>query len=194
MVGSPPPTRELPVDMGGIMIQSVDGREVSLPSLWSGRVVILVLLPCYNSRAARQYVQTLLKEVVPKLSSDVALALVGSGTLDGTKQFQQRCGWSGELYCDPSLESYRGLSLIYDPSVGGFGRCIQVGCFSTSTTQGHAKQLGGTFIIGPHDHQIRMAHRDKTLDGQPPTGKILRAAGLGAESVVAVGSPSDSRA
>ncbi len=97
---------------------------------------------------------------------NATIVAIGSGTCDQAKQFATQFNFTGELYLDPELHSYkafgleRGVFKTIGPAsiVKGF-KTLGKG-FRQGKHAGDLWQQGGLFVLGPGD-QIVYEHRDK---------------------------------
>lgn len=101
------------------------------------------------------------------------LVVIGSGTPNFVAGFREETRYSGPLYCDPALASYRaarlrrGLLRTLNPlSLAFAARAVARGSFQ-GRTQGDATQQGGALVILPPGRVIYEHVSDVAGDNAP---------------------------
>jgi len=108
------------------------------------------------------------------------LAVIGCGDPKYIKEFKNVTGYSGNVFTDPSRQSYRILSLT--SSIGGLlgMQTLRSGLSAIKkgvkpgSLQGSALQLGGAVIVGS-DATIRYYYKGKEAGDSPPEHEMLNA-------------------
>ena len=117
------------------------------------------------------------------LERDTELIVIGNGSRNFMAGFREHTGYSGALYTDPSLDTYRALALkrtvtsSLNPkslgrAVAAFGRG-----FRQKGIQGDPWQQGGVFVIAPGGH-IRFSFRARYAGDLLDVSTLLRALDL----------------
>ncbi|QTA84777.1 Peroxiredoxin-like domain-containing protein [Desulfonema magnum] len=110
------------------------------------------------------------------------LVVIGNGAPHFMTAFREDTGYKGNLYTDPSLETYKILDL--KRGVGSlFGlKSLKEGIRAASSgylqteIQGDALQQGGAIIIGPGDI-LHYSYQNKEVGDHPPIKEMLKVAG-----------------
>lgn len=108
------------------------------------------------------------------------LALISNGPPFFIQPFREETGYQGELYTDPSLESYkllnfkRGLSTLMGfKSIKESLRAATTG-YGQISVQGDTQQQGGVLVIGPGD-QLHYVYRNQEAGDHAPMADVLAA-------------------
>ena len=106
--------------------------------------------------------------------------MIGNGPHFFIKPFRQDTGYTGDIYTDPSLETYKMLgfkkgfmSLLGVKSVKEGLRAAFTG-FAKVRIQGDTNQQGGVVVIGPGNNVLYFYKNNEAGD-HAPIGKILEA-------------------
>lgn len=125
-----------------------------------------------------------LNEMKEKLGDEqVVMVGIGSGTKEEAKSFIEKFGFSGEMYIDPKLTSFKAFQLHK-----GFWRTLGprsvwkgIGTMSNGFRQGrsagHLWQQGGMFVLGPGD-KVLFAHRNSVAGDQAAPKDVVNACRL----------------
>ncbi|MEX2238809.1 MAG: peroxiredoxin-like family protein [Dehalococcoidia bacterium] len=122
-----------------------------------------------------------LRAIEPQIEKEGAqLVVVGNGSAEQATWFREDTGFDGELYTDPSLETYKllgmrsGVATTLGPAVMMRGlRTMRAG-FRQTTTMGHAFQQGGVLIVMP-DGSIPYRYISGSAGDHPDPRDILSA-------------------
>lgn len=129
---------------------------------------------------ARQQAAALMEIKEKTDMADVTLVAIGSSRPDQAKEFADSFSFTGELYCDPGLKTFkafdleRGVLKTLGPSslIRGIST-IKKG-FRQGKSAGDLWQQGGVFLIGPGD-RIHFAHRNRIAGDQADFSTVLNA-------------------
>ncbi|MBF0226326.1 MAG: AhpC/TSA family protein [Desulfobacterales bacterium] len=107
------------------------------------------------------------------------MVVIGNGAPNFIKAFKEDTGYTGKLYTDPSLETYKALNL--KRSVGSlFGfKSLKEGIkavgsgYLQKSVQGDALQQGGAVIISPGG-VLNYVYRNNEAGDHPPIEEILK--------------------
>lgn len=108
------------------------------------------------------------------------LVVVGNGTVEQARAFRLAQDLTFPLYTDPSLGAYRraglrsGLASSLHPGIAPSALRAFARGFRQTTTQGHALQQGGAFVIAPGG-RLLFQHVNRYAGDQPDLGELLRA-------------------
>jgi peroxiredoxin len=111
----------------------------------------------------------------------VRLIVIGNGSASFIEGFRAKSGYRGDIYTDPGLHTYRALELRDDwrasLSLSGLLRALSAMLrgFRQTTTQGHAMQQGGVFVIDTHG-TIVSAFRSQHAGHHPSVHAVVAAA------------------
>lgn len=106
------------------------------------------------------------------------LIVIGNGQPTDLPEFSALTGYSGKLFTDPTLKSYKALGFTRKVSglfaagalVGGL-KALKDG-YRPGTIQGDALQLGGATVVGP-DNQLYYYFRGQQAADLAPVAEIL---------------------
>ena len=145
-----------------------DNVDVPIRSLYAAQPLVLIFLRRFGCQLCRSYALKLSAELHPILKkNNVGFVGVGLERL-GVEEFQSGHYFSGELFIDQGKKAYQLLNLPYLGWIKGI-----TGIFSRSAkswndetkkmgVEGNLKgdgfQLGGTYVLGPKDGNVWLAH------------------------------------
>lgn len=115
---------------------------------------------------ARQQAAALMAVKEHAAFHNAAIVAIGSGACDQAKQFAIQFNFTGEIYVDPKLQSYkafgleRGILKTLGPSSIVKGLQTLGKGFRQGRQAGDLWQQGGIFVLGPGE-QIVYEHRDE---------------------------------
>jgi prostamide/prostaglandin F2alpha synthase len=148
-----------------------DNTDVPIRSLYSNQPIVLIFLRRFGCQLCRSYALKLSNELHPILKKN-NIGFIGIGLERfGLEEFQIGNYFSGDLYIDQGKKAYQILGL---PDLGWFKGITEI--FSRSTKawndetkkmgvhgnfKGDGFQLGATYVIGPNDGKIWLAHPQK---------------------------------
>jgi prostamide/prostaglandin F2alpha synthase len=158
--------------VGDTLITRVnDSVDVPLRTLYAAQPILLIFFRRFGCQLCRSYALKLSQELHPILKkNNVGFVGVGLERL-GLEDFQAGNYFSGDLYIDEGKKAYQLLQLPYLGWVKGI-----MGIFSRSSlawnsetkkmgVQGNLKgdgfQLGATYVIGPREGAVWLAHPQK---------------------------------
>jgi len=148
-----------------------DNTDIPIRSLYSNQPIVLIFLRRFGCQLCRSYALKLSNELHPILKKN-HIGFIGIGLEKfGYEEFQNGNYFSGDIYIDQGKKAYQLLGLPY---LGWFKGITDLFTRSTQTwnnetkkmgIQGNLKgdgfQLGGTFVLGPNDGKIWLAHPQK---------------------------------
>ena len=108
------------------------------------------------------------------------LVVVGPGRPEHLKGFREVTRFTGPLYADPSLSTFRAAGLAYGWTKTFHPRSIWKGVrafragFRQGARRGNPVQQGGLFVLGPGDH-VRYEWRDRFAGDHAPVAAVLAA-------------------
>lgn len=108
------------------------------------------------------------------------LVVIGNGQPEQAVWFSEDTGFTGELYTDPSLQTYKllgmksGLLSSLNPAVFSRGMKARSEGFRQTKTMGHAFQQGGVLIVKP-DGSIPYRYISDSAGDHPEPDDILAA-------------------
>jgi hypothetical protein len=108
------------------------------------------------------------------------LVVIGNGQPEQATWFAEDTGFTGELYTDPSLKTYKllgmksGLLSSLNPAVMSRGMKARSEGFRQTRTMGHAFQQGGVIIVRP-DGSIPYRYISDSAGDHPDPAEILTA-------------------
>jgi prostamide/prostaglandin F2alpha synthase len=165
-------TNEFDATVGETLITRVsDNKDVSIRSLYSLQPIVLIFLRRFGCQLCRSYALKLSNELHPILKKN-QIGFIGIGLERlGLEEFQNGNYFSGDLYIDQGKKAYQILGLPY---LGWLKGITEVFSRSTKTwndetkkmgVQGNLKgdgfQLGGTYVLGPNNGKVWLAHPQK---------------------------------
>lgn len=107
------------------------------------------------------------------------MVVVGSGEIDHLKNFKTSSGFEGEMFTDPSRESFRllgfrsGVSGLLGLKAISRGFSALKEGYTPGPIQGSALQLGGAAIIDP-DGNLRYHYVGEEAGDHPSVNEMLR--------------------
>lgn len=139
---------------GALSVLTATGEEVELASTWRDGAVVLVLVRHFGCQFCRQQVAEL-RGIVPEIeAAGASLVIVGNGTAEHLREFQEGPGAGLTIYTDPSLRVYETLGArrasvrdVLDPQLILNGaRSLRQGHLP-GLLRGDRRQLGGTWVV-----------------------------------------------
>lgn len=108
------------------------------------------------------------------------LVVVGPGRPEHLKSFREVTRFTGPLYADPSLSTFRAAGLAYGWSKTFHPRSILKGLgafgagFRQGVRRGNPVQQGGLFVLGPGD-RVSYEWRDRFAGDHTSMGAVFAA-------------------
>ena len=108
------------------------------------------------------------------------LVVIGNGLPEQAAWFAEDTGFDGEIYTDPSLETYRllgmksGMMITLNPVVMMRGMRARSEGFRQTKTMGHPFQQGGVIIVRP-DGAIPYRYISESAGDHPDPAEIVTA-------------------
>ncbi|CAF1554677.1 unnamed protein product [Adineta steineri] len=177
---------ELDSTIGNTLVTRVtDNTDVPIRSLYSNQPAVLIFLRRFGCQLCRSYALKLSNELHPILKQN-NIAFIGIGLERfGLEEFQKENYFSGDLYIDEGKKAYQTLGLPY---LGWFKGITDLFLRSTKAwndetkkmgVQGNLKgdgfQLGATYVVGPNDGKVWLAHPQKDYGDHPSVDEIIKA-------------------
>jgi prostamide/prostaglandin F2alpha synthase len=163
---------ELDSTIGATLVTRVsDNTDVPIRSLYSNQPAVLIFLRRFGCQLCRSYALKLSNELDPILKKN-HIGFIGIGLERfGLEEFQSGNYFSGDLYIDQGKKAYQILALPY---LGWFKGIADLFTRSTKAwndetkkmgVEGNLKgdgfQLGATYVVGPNDGKVWLAHPQK---------------------------------
>ena len=110
--------------------------------------------------------------------SAIGLVAIGSGSPASAREFLQEFQFGGEMYVDPTLETYRAFKLKrgFFKTLGPTSVLKGLGAMKNGFRQGSPAgdlwQQGGLFVIGPGEH-ITFVHRDRFAGDHADLDRVI---------------------
>lgn len=130
-------------------------------------------------------------KIKPLLASkDVSLIAIGNGNVRMANAFVEETEFTGELYTDPDLNSYKalnfkkssGLSSLFSAAMWKKAYQAFKRGFRQTKTQGDGKQLGGVLAIEPEEH-VLYTHSESYPGDHASVESVLKAVGFDKETM-----------
>ena len=128
----------------------------------------------------REHVVQLHRQIDPIHAAGGELVVVGSGTPSFIAGFREQTGWTGPLYSDPSLASYRAAGLQhamwrnFTPLGVVYGARALARGHMQGRTQGDPSQQGGVLVILPPGRVV-YEHVSKLAGDNAPAAEVAEA-------------------
>ena len=128
----------------------------------------------------REHVVQLRHQVDAIHAAGGELVVVGSGTPNFMAGFREQTGWTGPLYGDPSLASYRAAGLQnalwrnFTPLGLVYGARALARGHMQGRTQGDPSQQGGVLVILPPG-RIVYEHKSQVAGDNAPAAEVAQA-------------------
>ncbi|CAF3335113.1 unnamed protein product [Rotaria socialis] len=177
---------ELDATIGSTLITRVtDNTDVTIRSLYSIQPIVLIFFRRFGCQLCRSYALKLSNELHPILKKN-NVGFVGVGLEKfGLEEFQAGNFFSGDLYVDQGKKAYQILGLPYLGWIKGitdlFTQSSKAWMDETKkmgvqgNLRGDGFQLGATYIVGPKDGKVWLAHPQKDYGDHPSIDSIIQA-------------------
>ncbi|CAF1121976.1 unnamed protein product [Rotaria sordida] len=177
---------ELDSSIGSTLVTRVtDNTDVPIRSLYAIQPIVLIFFRRFGCQLCRSYALKLSNELHSILKKN-NIGFIGIGLEKfGLEEFQAGNYFSGDLYIDQGKKAYQILSLPYLGWIKGittlFTRSTKLWNDETNKmgVQGNLKgdgfQLGATYVVGPKDGKIWLAHPQKDYGDHPSIDSIVKA-------------------
>ncbi|UJR08107.1 hypothetical protein I4U23_012384 [Adineta vaga] len=168
-----------------LVTRVTDNVDVPIRSLYSNQPIVLIFLRRFGCQLCRSYALKLSKELHPILQKN-NIGFVGIGLERfGLEEFQKEKYFSGDLYVDQGKKAYQILGLPYLGWLKGitdiFSRSASAWNEETKkmgvggNLRGDGFQLGATYVVGPKDGKVWLAHPQKDYGDHPSIDEIIKA-------------------
>ncbi|CAF1116280.1 unnamed protein product [Rotaria sordida] len=177
---------ELDSSIGSTLVTRVtDNTDVPIRSLYAIQPIVLIFFRRFGCQLCRSYALKLSNELHSILKKN-NIGFIGIGLEKfGLEEFQAGNYFSGDLYIDQGKKAYQILGLPYLGWIKGittlFTRSTKLWNDETNKmgVQGNLKgdgfQLGATYVVGPKDGKIWLAHPQKDYGDHPSIDSIVKA-------------------
>ena len=117
-------------------------------------------------------------------AAGAGLAAIGSGKPAQAREFAESFSFTGDMYVDPSLKTYRAFKLVrgvvrtLGPSSIVRGIFAMKEGFRQGKSAGDLWQQGGMFVLGPGSKpgdQMLFAHRNQAAGDHADLNQVLAA-------------------
>ncbi|CAF0988561.1 unnamed protein product [Adineta ricciae] len=167
-----------------LVTRVTDKTDVPIRSLYSNQPVVLIFLRRFGCQLCRSYALKLSNELHPILKKN-NIGFVGIGLEQfGLEEFQQGNYFSGDLYVDEGKKTYRILGLPYLGWIKGISDIFASSTRTwdnetkkmgvTGNLKGDGFQLGATYVVGPKDGKVWLAHPQKDYGDHPSIDEIVK--------------------
>lgn len=164
--------------LDGLSVFTTDGQAVQLGQLWTGRTAVLLFVRHFGCLFCRQQIAELLPSVSRIRASGAELFIVGNGSVEEARTFQQEHQLPVTVLTDPTRQAYcalemrSGLGTVLRPSV--FLRSLKAlrSGFRQSVVAGDPLQQGGVVVVGPGGTE-RYRFISRSAGDHPDPGAIL---------------------
>ncbi|CAF1165179.1 unnamed protein product [Rotaria sordida] len=176
---------ELDSSIGSTLVTRVtDNTDVPIRSLYAIQPIVLIFFRRFGCQLCRSYALKLSNELHSILKKN-NIGFIGIGLEKfGLEEFQAGNYFSGDLYIDQGKKAYQILDLPYLGWIKGittlFTRSTKLWNDETNKmgVQGNLKgdgfQLGATYVVGPKDGKIWLAHPQKDYGDHPSIDSIVK--------------------
>jgi hypothetical protein len=141
--------------LAALTVLGGDGAPVALGTLWKDRAAVVVFVRHFGCIHCRDHVIQLRADEAAIRAAGAELAVVGNGSPSFIAGFRDETGWTGPLYTDPTLDTYRAAELVRGvtrtldpralaPTLRAFLRGGRQG-----RTLGDQWQQGGVVVVAP---------------------------------------------
>ncbi|KAL6998262.1 hypothetical protein U1Q18_008388 [Sarracenia purpurea var. burkii] len=172
-----------------VQVFDLNGNGLPVSDLWRDRKAVVAFARHFGCVLCRKRADYLAAKKDVMDAADVALVLIGPGSVDQAKAFSEQTKFKGEVYADPSHSSYEalrfisGFSTTFTPGAGlkiieaymeGYRQDWGLSFEKDTRTRGGWQQ-GGIIVAGPGKSNISYIHRDKEAGDDPAIEDILQA-------------------
>ncbi|XP_078435906.1 thioredoxin-like protein AAED1, chloroplastic [Wolffia australiana] len=191
--GSQSNTNVLPTEdffslLEGVEIFDLDGRRIPITDLWKDRKVVVGFARHFGCIFCRKRADLLASQKEAMDTAGVSLALIGPGTVEQAKAFEQQTKFNGEVYADPghlsfeALKLVSGASTVFTPAAGlkviqlymeGYRQDWELS-FKKDTVARGGWQQGGILVAGP-GNSVSYFHKDKEAGDDPNMEDVINA-------------------
>jgi len=154
-----------------LVTRATDNTDVPIRSLYAIQPIVLIFLRRFGCQLCRSYALKLSNELHPILKkNNIGFIGVGLERL-GLEEFQQGNYFSGDLYVDEGKKAYQILGLPYLGWIKGITDLFKSSSKAWNdetkkmgvegNLKGDGFQLGATYVVGPKDGKVWLAHPQK---------------------------------
>ncbi|ERN06161.1 hypothetical protein AMTRI_Chr06g170790 [Amborella trichopoda] len=173
----------------GVEVYDLNGNAVPITNLWKERKAVIAFARHFGCVLCRRRAAFLASKKEIMDASNVALVLIGPGSVDQANAFVLQTQFKGEVYADPTHSSFKALKFVsgvlttFTPAAGksiiqsyleGFRQDWGLS-FEKDTVARGGWQQGGIVVAGPGKSKITYMHKDKEAGDDPPIEDILKA-------------------
>ncbi|GLT47854.1 hypothetical protein SLA2020_215150 [Shorea laevis] len=172
-----------------VQVFGLKGEGIPISDLWKDRKAVVAFARHFGCVLCRKRADYLAAKKDVMDASNVALVLIGPGSVDQARAFSEQTKFQGEVYADPSHSSYEalrfvsGVSTTFTPKAGlkiiqsymeGYRQDWKLSSERDTVRRGGWQQ-GGILVAGPGKGNISYIHRDKEAGDDPNIEDILKA-------------------
>ncbi|GLT89676.1 hypothetical protein SLE2022_076530 [Rubroshorea leprosula] len=172
-----------------VQVFGLNGKGIPISDLWKDRKAVVAFARHFGCVLCRKRADYLAAKKDVMDASNVALVLIGPGSVDQARVFAEQTKFQGEVYADPSHSSYEalrfvsGVSTTFTPKAGlkiiqsymeGYRQDWKLSSERDTVRRGGWQQ-GGILVAGPGKGNISYIHRDKEAGDDPDIEDILKA-------------------
>lgn len=163
---------------GALNVEGAQGISHAVVSFWEQQRAAIIFVRHFGWIFCRQQVAELVDYQQEFTARNADLIIIGNGKPQDLPGFAEQTGYSGKLFTDPSLETFRALGfsrkisglLAVNAFTSGF-KALKDG-IRPGSMQGDALQLGGAVVVGPGD-KIFYYYKGKQAADHAPVEEIL---------------------
>jgi peroxiredoxin len=148
-------------DLATMSVLDENGNAVMLGDLWRDKPAVLVFTRHFGCVHCREHATQLHREGARIRDAGAELFVIGNGTPSFIDGFRDQTGFTGPIYTDPSLATYktaqfkRSVTSTIDPR--GFGKALRAmvgGQKQAIIPQGDQWQQGGVLVVRPSNEVV----------------------------------------
>ncbi|XP_038883589.1 thioredoxin-like protein AAED1, chloroplastic [Benincasa hispida] len=175
--------------LDSVKVFDLNGNGIPISDLWKDRKAVVAFARHFGCVFCRKRADYLASKKDLLDASGVALVLIGPGSIDQAKAFNEQTKFQGEVYADPAHSSYEALNFVsgftttFTPKAGlkiielymeGYRQDWNLSFQKDTVTRGGWQQ-GGIIVAGPGKNNISYIHKDKEAGDDPDIQEILKA-------------------
>ncbi len=148
-------------DLATMTVLDENGNQVTLGDLWRDKTAVLVFTRHFGCVHCREHATQLHRESQRIRDAGAELFVIGNGTPSFIDGFREMTKYTGAIYTDPSLATFKAAHLkrsvgsTIDPR--GFGKALRAlasGHRQAIIPQGDQWQQGGVLVVKPSNEIV----------------------------------------
>ncbi|KAI4341803.1 hypothetical protein MLD38_026483 [Melastoma candidum] len=172
-----------------VQVFGLDGVAVPISDLWKDRKAVVAFARHFGCVLCRKRADYLASKKDVMDAANVALVIIGPGSVQQARTFAEQTKFKGEVYADPNHSSYEafrfvsGVATTFTPGAGlkiiqlymeGYRQDWKLS-FEKDTVSRGGWQQGGIIVGGPGKRNISYIHKDKEAGDDPDIQEIIQA-------------------